>query len=43
MFTVQYQVLIANIPTGRTKVMIGGIGMHWVDRFEELVKEGHFD
>ena len=43
MFTVQYLVQIANTATGKTRDLIGGIGMHWTDRFEELVNEGHFD
>ncbi|MEO6717206.1 MAG: hypothetical protein ABIM50_08170 [Novosphingobium sp.] len=43
MFTVQYLIEIAETATGKTKGLIGGIGMHWVDRFEELVKEGYFD
>jgi hypothetical protein len=43
MFTVQYLIEITETATGKTKSLIGGIGSHWVDRFEELVKEGHFD
>lgn len=43
MFTVQYLIEIAETANGKTKSLIGGIGMHWVDRFEELVKEGYFD
>ena len=43
MFTVQYLIEIAKTATGKTKSLIGGIGMHWVDLFEELVKEGYFD
>ena len=43
MFTVQYLIEIANPVTSKTKNLIGGIGMHWVDRFEELVNEGYFD
>ena len=43
MFTVQYLIEITNTATGKAKSLIGGIGMHWVDRFEELVKDGYFD
>ena len=43
MFTVQYLIEITETATGKTKGLIGGIGMHWVDRFEALVKEGYFD
>ena len=43
MFTVQYLIQIARPASGKTRDLIGGIGMHWVDRFEELVKEGYFD
>ena len=43
MFTVQYLIEITETATGKTKNLIGGIGMHWVDRFEELMKEGYFD
>ncbi len=43
MFTVQYAVQITQAKSGKDRTLIGGIGMHWVDRFEELVKEGYFD
>ena len=43
MFTVQYLIEIAETATGKTKSLIGGIGSHWVDRFEELLGEGYFD
>ena len=43
MFTVQYEVRIAHAKSGNSKRLIGGIGMGWVERFEELVKEGYFD
>ena len=43
MFTVQYLIEITQTATGKTKGLIGGIGMHWVDRFEELVNESYFD
>ena len=42
MFTVHYQILVTNTSSGKTKMLIGGIGMGWVDRFEHLVKDGHF-
>ena len=43
MFTVQYEVRVANSATGREKAFIGGIGLHWVDRFEHALKNGQFD
>jgi hypothetical protein len=43
MFTVQYLIEIAETATGKNKSLIGGIGSHWVDRFEELLGEGYFD
>ena len=43
MFTVHYEVRVSQTKTGKTKSLIGGIGMGWVERFEELVKDGYFD
>ena len=43
MFTVQYAIDIIRQSTGKTRTLIGGISMHWVDRFEELIGEGFFD
>lgn len=43
MFTVQYQVRIANTSTGRSKSLIGGIGMGWVESFEAALEDGQFD
>lgn len=43
MFTVQYEVRIANVNTGKEMSAIGGIGWAWVDRFAEALAEGHFD
>ena len=43
MFTVQYLIEITQTASGKAKSLIGGIGMHWVDRFEELMQQGYFD
>jgi len=43
MFTVQYEVTVQNLRTEYGAVFIGGIGMHWVDSFEEALKDGAFD
>lgn len=43
MYTVQYAIRIAHTANGKEKVLIGGIGMHWVDIFEEVLAAGHFD
>ena len=42
MYTVRYAVAVANSATMRTASYIGGIGMDWVDAFEEAVKAGEF-
>ena len=43
MFTVQYEISAENTRTGKGARFIGGIGMGWVDYFEDALKEGHFD
>ncbi len=43
MFTVQYEVRVENAKSGKHASFIGGIGMRWVDFFEEAVKAGRFD
>ena len=43
MFTVMYVVRVTNARTGKTMEFIGGIGMGWVDRFEEALGQGRFD
>lgn len=43
MFTVYYEVRVRNAVSGEGGRLIGGIGMHWVDNFEEAVKAGDFD
>ncbi len=43
MFTVQYAVTVTNAATAKGRVMIGGIGMHWVDVFERALNDGQFD
>ena len=43
MFTVQYEVTVENMASGKGARFIGGIGMHWVDYFEDEVKAGTFD
>ena len=43
MFTVHYEVTVENTANGKGARFIGGIGMHWVDYFEDAVKAGTFD
>ena len=43
MFTVHYEVLVTDAASGKSASMIGGIGMGWVEQFEELLAEGHFN
>lgn len=43
MFTVTYQIDVTNQKTSKTASFIGGIGMGWVDAFEEALKDGAFD
>ena len=43
MFTVHYLVAVTNTKSGKAKEFIGGIGMGWVERFEDVLKDGHFD
>jgi len=43
MFTVQYEVRAGNLKSGYGAQFIGGIGMHWVDSFEDALRDGAFD
>lgn len=43
MFTVTYQVDVTNTKTSKSASFIGGIGMGWVDAFEDALKDGEFD
>ncbi|AIT82202.1 hypothetical protein [Novosphingobium pentaromativorans] len=43
MFTVRYEVRATYEPTGKRLETIGGIGMRWVDHFEDALKDGLFD
>jgi hypothetical protein len=43
MFTVHYEVTVENTANGKGARFIGGIGMRWVDYFEDEVKAGTFD
>lgn len=43
MFTIYYEIRVANGKTGKKAKLIGGIGTGWLDQFEELVTEGYFD
>lgn len=43
MYTVRYEVTIANDRTARRLVTVGGIGLDWVGDFSEALSEGHFD
>jgi len=42
MFTVQYEVHIAHAKSGKSKRLIGGIGMGWVERFADALEQGFF-
>ncbi len=43
MFTVQYEIRAANTATGKVLTGIGGIGMGWVEFFDQALKSGYFD
>ncbi|MDG2002036.1 MAG: hypothetical protein P8J20_01765, partial [Novosphingobium sp.] len=43
MFTVTYQIDVTNQATSKSVSFIGGIGMGWVENFEEVLKAGEFD
>ena len=43
MFTVRYDVTITHVPTGKTLVTVGGIGLKWVDHFFSALEDGAFD
>jgi hypothetical protein len=43
MFTVQYEVTISNLKTSKSMVVIGGIGLQWVDQFVGALKAGKLD
>ena len=43
MFTVHYEVRVTNTASGQGAGFIGGIGMGWVDFFEDAVKAGKLD
>lgn len=43
MYTVRYEVTVTNGATGQSGAYIGGIGMHWVEAFEEDLKAGEYD
>jgi hypothetical protein len=43
MFTVQYEVTISNLRTSKSIVVIGGIGLQWVDQLVGALKAGKLD
>jgi hypothetical protein len=43
MFTVRYQIEIANKKSSKSLMAVGGIGLDWVGYFEEALTEGYFD
>ena len=43
MFTARYEVTCTNIKTHKTLVLLGGIGLAWVDEFAEELARGFFD
>ena len=43
MFTIMYEVEITNAKTGKSMSATGGIGFDWVGRFEDALKDGHFE
>ncbi|NND49850.1 MAG: hypothetical protein HKN60_06325 [Rhizobiales bacterium] len=42
MFTVTYEVTIADSKSGKEMTTLGGIGYDWVGHFEDELKSGHF-
>lgn len=42
MFTVQYEVRIAERTTDKALTLIGGIGMNWVASFEDALNDQYF-
>lgn len=43
MYTVRYEITVTNNSNGKSRGYIGGIGVHWVDAFEEALSEGAYD
>lgn len=43
MFTVSYAITVTNIATGISFTTVGGIGLDWLDHFEEALATRHFD
>ena len=43
MFTATYEVKIVNRDNAKSLTAVGGIGLRWVDYFEQALKAGHFD
>lgn len=42
MFTVAYEIAIRNLKTDKAIKLLGGIGYHWVARFDEALADGDF-
>jgi hypothetical protein len=42
MWTVRYDVQITDKTTGKSYTPTGGIGLRWVDAFEDALKSGRF-
>jgi len=43
MFTVYYDITVTNTKSDKSVGFVGGIGMGWVQAFEEALKGGEFD
>ena len=43
MYTVRYDILVTHKTNGKTLGAVGGIGLRWVDDFEEALNAGEFD
>ena len=43
MFTVHYLVTVTNTRNDKSQEFIGGIGMGWVERFDDALAQGAFD
>jgi len=43
MYTVYYDIAVTSRKSGKSAGFVGGIGMGWVEAFEEALKGGEFD
>lgn len=43
MFTVRYDVEIRHQKTSKSLQLVGGIGLNWVNAFDDALEQGRFD